>query len=157
MASHNSKQLWRQIGCLRAGFSHALSDCLRPEGASTIQSAVGVERQLAKRATFALTYINSYGEHQVFFRNANAPFPGTYPPGIRPFGDSDNIYQYDSEGIFRQNQLIANFRTTLEPNSHFSASTRSTMQTATWDRVPEGVQAVEAASGRWWWRRVIEH
>jgi len=80
---------------------------------STMQSAVGVERQVAKSTTVAVTYINSYGEHQLFLRNANAPLPGTYPPGIRPFGGDDNIYQYDSEGIFRQNQLIANFRTNL--------------------------------------------
>ncbi len=76
-----------------------------------MQSAVGVERQVAKSTTVALTYINSYGEHQLFLRNANAPLPGT--PDIRPFGGNDNIYQYDSEGIFRQNQLIANFRTNL--------------------------------------------
>jgi Carboxypeptidase regulatory-like domain len=79
----------------------------------TMQSALGVERQVAKSTTVALTYINSYGEHQVFIRNANAPLPGTYPPGIRPLGNNDNIYQYDSEGIFRQNQLIANFRTNV--------------------------------------------
>jgi hypothetical protein len=80
---------------------------------STMQSAVGVERQVAKSTTVAVTYINSYGEHQLFLRNANAPLPGTFPPGIRPFGGADNIYQYDSEGIFRQNQLIANFRTNV--------------------------------------------
>jgi len=77
----------------------------------TMQSAVGVERQVAKSTTVALTYLNSYGEHQLFIRNANAPLPGT--PDIRPFGGNSNIYQYDSEGIFRQNQLIANFRTNL--------------------------------------------
>jgi hypothetical protein len=79
----------------------------------TMQSAIGIERQVAKSTTVAVTYINSYGQHQLFLRNANAPLPGTYPPGIRPFGSTDNIYQYDSEGIFRQNQLIANFRTNL--------------------------------------------
>jgi hypothetical protein len=77
---------------------------------STMQSAVGVERQLAKSTTLAVTYISSYGEHQLFLRNANAPLPGT---GIRPFGNTDNIYQYDTEGIFRQNQLIANIRTNI--------------------------------------------
>jgi len=79
----------------------------------TMQSAVGVERQVAKSTTVAVTYINSYGEHQLFLRNANAPLPGTFPPGVRPFGGNDNIYQYDSEGIFRQNQMIANARTNL--------------------------------------------
>jgi hypothetical protein len=81
---------------------------------STMQTAVGVERQLAKSTTLAITYINSYGEHQLFLRNANAPLPGTYPVDpVRPFGGTDNIYQYDSEGIFRQNQVIANVRTNI--------------------------------------------
>ncbi len=74
---------------------------------STLQTAVSVERQVTKRATIAVTYINSYGEHQLFIRNANAPDPIT---GVRPFGGTTNIYQYDSEGIFRQNQVIANGR-----------------------------------------------
>jgi hypothetical protein len=80
---------------------------------TTMQSAVSVERQLAKSTTLAVTYINSYGEHQIFLRNANAPLPGTYPPGVRPLGGTDNIYQYDSEGIFRQNEVIANIRTNV--------------------------------------------
>src|SRR5580700_9451572 len=77
----------------------------------TMQSAVGVERQLARSTTMAVTYINSYGEHQLFLRNSNATLPG--PNGTRPFGGTDNIYQYDSEGIFRQNQLIVNARTNI--------------------------------------------
>jgi hypothetical protein len=81
---------------------------------STMQTAVGIERQLAKSTTLAVTYINSYGEHQLFLRNANAPLPGTYPTNpVRPFGGNDNIYQYNSEGVFRQNQLIANVRTNI--------------------------------------------
>jgi hypothetical protein len=74
---------------------------------STMQTAIGLERQVAKGATVAVTYLNSYGEHQLFIRNANAPDPIT---GLRPFGGTSNIYQYDSEGIFRQNQLIVNGR-----------------------------------------------
>jgi Carboxypeptidase regulatory-like domain/TonB dependent receptor len=78
-----------------------------------MQSAASIERQVTKSATLAVTYLNSRGEHQLFLRNINAPLPGTYTgpgTGIRPLGGSDNIYQYDSEGIFRQNQLIANVR-----------------------------------------------
>ena len=79
----------------------------------TMQSAASIERQVTKSATVALTYLNSIGEHQFFLRNANAPLPGTYTgpgTGVRPLGGTDNIYQYDSEGVFRQNQLIANVR-----------------------------------------------
>jgi len=92
--------------------SYQLASGLRAP--STMQTAVSIERQLAKSTTLAVTYINSYGEHQLFLRNANAPLPGTYPADpLRPFGGTDNIYQYNSEGIFRQNQVIANFRTSI--------------------------------------------
>jgi hypothetical protein len=88
---------------------------------STMQSAVGIERQLTKNATLALTYLNSRGEHQVFIKNINAPLPGTFNPadptsGVRPdasFYGNKNIFQYNSEGVFRQNQLIANFRASV--------------------------------------------
>ena len=77
----------------------------------TMEAAVSVERQLTKTATLSVTYLNSRGEHQLFMRNANAPLPGTYPPSnIRPDGTNTNVYQYDSEGVFIQNQLIANMR-----------------------------------------------
>jgi len=71
-----------------------------------IQTGASVERQLTKKATVAVTYLNSRGEHQFFLSNINALLPS----GMRPLGGTDNIYQYNSEGIFRQNQLITNFR-----------------------------------------------
>lgn len=67
----------------------------------TIQTAVSVERQITRAATVSLTYLNSRGEHALFIRNAG----GTDQNGI-----TRNIYEYDSEGIFRQNELIANTR-----------------------------------------------
>ncbi len=96
----------------------------------TLQSAASVERQLTKKATAAVTYVNSYGEHQFFIRNANAPLPGTFNPlvpgsGVRPFGGTDNIYQYDSEGIYRENQIIANFRVNTNRFSLFGVYTLS--------------------------------
>jgi hypothetical protein len=73
-----------------------------------------VERQLTKSATLSVTYLNSHGLHQFLTDDVNAPLPGTYNPadptsGTRPlsatFG-SDNVDQYQSEGIFHQNQMI---------------------------------------------------
>ena len=77
------------------------------------QVAVSVERQVTKDANLAVTYLNSRGLHQFLTRNINAPFPATYNPndpssGVRPFGDIGNIYQYESAGYFKQNQLIVN-------------------------------------------------
>ena len=73
----------------------------------TIQSAASIERQITKNATVSVTYLNSRGEHAFYIDNVNAPF---IPGGATPNGTSENIYQYNSGGIFRQNQLIANVR-----------------------------------------------
>ncbi len=79
-----------------------------------MDTAISVERQVAHNATASLTYLNSRGEHEFLTNDVNAPLPGTFDPGnpnsgTRPHGNAaGNIYQYQSAGIFRQNQLIAN-------------------------------------------------
>lgn len=70
----------------------------------TFQEALGIERQLPKNITVAVTYTNSHGVHQLRSRDINAPLPG----GTRPFGGTQDIFQYESSGIFNQSQLIAN-------------------------------------------------
>jgi hypothetical protein len=85
-----------------------------------VQSAVGVERQLPKNITVAITYTDSHGVHILRSRNINAPLPGTYDPanpasGVRPYGGGENIYQYESGGLFNQNQLIVNFSARINP------------------------------------------
>ena len=83
-----------------------------------IQTAVGVERQLTKATKLTLTYLNSRGLHQLFTDNINAPFPGTFPANpVCPLGcAAGNIYSYESEGIFKQNQLIANVQMRYSAN-----------------------------------------
>jgi hypothetical protein len=74
-----------------------------------IQSAVTVEHQLTKVANVSASYLNSHGYDQLFTRNINAPIPPaviTDDPNVRPLKTLENIYQYTTEGIFRQNQLI---------------------------------------------------
>jgi Carboxypeptidase regulatory-like domain len=72
----------------------------------TMQTGVTLERQISKFANLSVTYLNSRGDHQ-FYSNVyppnspNAPLP----PG---FNSNDIVYQYTSEGTFRQNQLILN-------------------------------------------------
>jgi Carboxypeptidase regulatory-like domain/TonB dependent receptor len=73
----------------------------------TIQSAASIERQVTKNATVSVTYLNSRGEHAFYIDNVNAPY---VPGGVTPNRTRQNIYEYDSGGIFRQNQLIANVR-----------------------------------------------
>ena len=75
-----------------------------------MQTAVGIERQVTKTTKLTLTYLNSRGLHQLFTNSINSPFPGTFPADpVCPLGcATGNIYAYQSEGIFKQNQLIAN-------------------------------------------------
>jgi hypothetical protein len=78
-----------------------------------MQAAIGVEHRFGKNITIASTYINSRGLHQLYTDNINAFLPGTYDittgTGVRPNGENENIYQYQSGGIYHQNQLITNF------------------------------------------------
>lgn len=72
--------------------------------APTIEQAAGsIERQLTKSSTVSVTYVNSLGQHQLITRNANAPQLPGYDPS------ASNIYQYYSEAVFKQNQVITNF------------------------------------------------
>jgi hypothetical protein len=69
----------------------------------TMQTGVTLERQLTRFANIALTYLNSRGVHQFYTDNVNPINPAnptTTPP--------NPIFQYESEGIFKQNQFIVN-------------------------------------------------
>jgi hypothetical protein len=75
------------------------------------QTAIGVDQQLGKAATVSVTYLNTRGVHSLVTRNVNAPLYGgnTDNSGLRPFGTNENYYQYESAGIYKQNQLLVNF------------------------------------------------
>jgi hypothetical protein len=89
----------------------------------TMQSAIGLERQITKKITASATYINSHGFHQLLTNNINAPLPGTFTScgpeevtgcgpltGTFPDGiDAGYIYQYESVGLFNENQIVTNF------------------------------------------------
>jgi len=80
------------------------------------QIALGLEQQVTKTISATVTYINSRGIHQLYTDNINAPLPGTYDYtactktgtqcGTRPIAATGNIYEYITQGIFKQNQLM---------------------------------------------------
>ena len=77
------------------------------------QTAVVLERQLNKVTSLSLTYLHSRGFDQLLTNNINTPLPGTFPtpsnPGVTPvypLGVPGNVYEYQSEGVFKQNQLF---------------------------------------------------
>jgi hypothetical protein len=96
------------------------------------QAAIGVDRQLPGRTQLSINYVNTRGVHQLRLRDINAPIGYIGPPansdipvnpGVRPFagtgvpGANEDIYQYETSGIFKQTQLTINANTRL--NSHF--------------------------------------
>lgn len=75
--------------------------------------AASLERQLTRDATASVTYVYARGNRRLLTNDVNAPLPGTYNPsdptsGVRPVSNAGDVYEYQSAGIFRQNQLIAN-------------------------------------------------
>ena len=86
----------------------------------SMQSAIGIERQLPHATTMAVTYTYNRSVHLAQTVPINAPLPGSYNPllalsatnGIFPYGYSaGNIYEYESGAYMRQKILMANFNT----------------------------------------------
>ena len=87
----------------------------------TIQTALGVERQLPYNFNVSAFYVASRTLHVLRSRNINAPLcpPGAACPitdlsalnALRPDPTQGNIYQYESSGFNNSQQFIINFRT----------------------------------------------
>lgn len=87
---------------------------------SMLQESVSLEKQFSKRLFVSASYTYYRGIDLLLTRNINAPLPGTYNPddptsGIRPLGTLQNIYQYESEGASKRNQLYLNMRYRTKP------------------------------------------
>jgi hypothetical protein len=67
-----------------------------------IQEAIGADQQLGRVGTISVNYLHSEGSHQLATQNIGYNF--TTPSLSTP------TYQYFSEGVFSQNQLIMNGR-----------------------------------------------
>lgn len=78
------------------------------------QTGLSMERQLTRVSTLTLTYLHSFGVHQMVVRDANAFEPGTYEygnpmlTGVRPTSYPGIIDQYFPEAVYKQNQIILN-------------------------------------------------
>jgi hypothetical protein len=77
------------------------------------QIGASIERQLTKVQTASLTYLHSQGVHQLVQIDANPPEPQAN--AVFPMPSSYN-YQYYTEGIYKQDQLILNTNARFSPN-----------------------------------------
>jgi hypothetical protein len=64
----------------------------------TLQTALGVDQQLGRAATISVNYLNARGVHEYLTRNF---FDSSTP-------DTPYNYQFQSGGVYRQNQLMFN-------------------------------------------------
>jgi hypothetical protein len=88
-----------------------------------IIGGITAERSIGKIGSVSATYFYIRGDHQFLSRNINAPLPGTYLPndpgsGVRPLGGTQNIYQFGSGGVAKENILFANIN--LQPTKRIS-------------------------------------
>jgi hypothetical protein len=90
------------------------------------QVSLSLEQQVTKTTSLAITGLRTYGTHQTLTRDANAYLPGTFLygsstlTGTRPNPALGIVQQYDTEGIFKQNQLIANLNARINPKFNLS-------------------------------------
>ncbi|MDX6695375.1 MAG: hypothetical protein QOF02_2978 [Blastocatellia bacterium] len=85
----------------------------------TLQTALSLERQLPRRTTLSVNFVNARTLHVLRSRNVNAPVPGTL---VRPLPEQGNIFQYESSGRFNQQQLIVSVNNRLSQRLSLSAS-----------------------------------
>jgi Carboxypeptidase regulatory-like domain/TonB dependent receptor len=91
----------------------------------TLHYAFGVDQQLFRGATLSVNYVRADGVHQFYSFNANSPIgvdSSNAPIYPIPPTNGHPIVQdtYESGGVFRQNQLIANVN--IRPKPLFSIS-----------------------------------
>lgn len=85
-----------------------------------IVASITAEHRIGRIGSITANYLEGHGVHGYLSLNANAPLPGTYNPadpdsGVRPLGNSENIYQYTSEGSDYGHIFFSNFN--LQPTS----------------------------------------
>jgi hypothetical protein len=103
--------------------------------ATDLQFAVGLDRQLAKRITGNATYLYGRGVHQYLTNNIGAPDfatadAGIYPDTPLPAAQENNL-QYQSGGVYRQDQIIVSGRASYPRFSFFTFYTYTTAKSDT--------------------------
>ena len=87
-----------------------------------VQAVAGFDRRLPKNTTISVNFSDSHGVHTLRNVNANAPLPGSYANPIFPLGAAGPVYDYRSDGILNQYQLITSLNSRLWRRSSLFAT-----------------------------------
>ena len=107
-----------------------------------MQAGIGVDRQITKKITSNVTYLYTQGVHQYISNNITAPVfdESTYTV----IGSAPPLYnyQFQSEGFYRQNQLIVSSsiqlkHLTLSGNYTFNSAKSDTQGVNSFPSVPQ--------------------
>jgi hypothetical protein len=83
-----------------------------------LQSALGVERQVFRRTTLAVNLTDTHGVRQFVTSDINAPMAD----GVRPYGSVGDIFQFQSEGLLKQLQVITRVNTQISPRASITGA-----------------------------------
>ncbi|HSL55437.1 MAG TPA: TonB-dependent receptor [Pyrinomonadaceae bacterium] len=103
-----------------------------------IQSSLSVERSLPRNVTLSLSYVNTRGLHQLRARNINAPVVLNQ----HPFSTNDNIYQYETSGVYKQQLFVV--ASTVRLNPRFSLNANYTLGKGEGDTDGQGTFPAES-------------
>ncbi len=89
-----------------------------------VNTTLSLERRLGTHGSITASYYRNRGSHTRLTRNINAPLPGTYNPadptsGVRPLGGTQNVYQYDSAGLYRDTRFNTNINLQFKRHLYF--------------------------------------
>lgn len=84
-----------------------------------LQSSISVERTLPRNVTLSVSYLNTRGVHQLRARNINAPVT---PLGTHPLPTNNNIYQFETSGIYKQQLFVVSTNMRLNPRFSLNAN-----------------------------------
>ncbi|MCA1615113.1 MAG: carboxypeptidase-like regulatory domain-containing protein [Acidobacteria bacterium] len=92
-----------------------------------MQAALGLERQLPRKSTLAVTYVASRTLHALRARNVNAPVvvgdsSGEVVGRARPRPAAGNVIQYESSGRLNQHQLLVTLNARPSARASFFAN-----------------------------------
>jgi len=120
------------------------------------QGMVSAEHSFGKYGNVAATFYLRRTNHQFESLNVNAPLPGTYDPsnpssGTRPFGGTQNIYEFSSDGVSNGHTFNINANINLSKRlsvwSAFNAAHQETDTSSAGSFVSDSYR-VQADAGR---------